>query len=95
MAHWASKRSWKYLEKYLRERAVPLYDERLVESSELAERAAARTANSRPCWLGHGYPNPWWTCAPQTPQWIATVELNVNLAGVPPVSTAGLVIYLI
>ena len=47
MAHKASKLSQKYLEKYLRERGVPLHNERVAELSHVVEREAARTANSQ------------------------------------------------
>ena len=54
MAHKDSKRSQKYLEKYLRARTVLLHNERLGELSQLAEQAAAHTANCRGCGLVQG-----------------------------------------
>ena len=65
MSHKAFKRSQKYLEKYLRERAVPLHNERLGKLYQLAERAAARIANSQPCASVQGPSG--WTCSTQTP----------------------------
>ena len=48
MAHQASERSQKYLEKYLGEMVVPLHNERFRELSQLAKRAPACAENSCP-----------------------------------------------